>query len=376
MLLLLVMAAPLFTLHSSLFTLHSLMPRLLIIRFSAMGDVAMMVPVVRRLALQYPDWDITVLTRQRLTQLFVTPEPNIHLIGVDLNDYKGFGGLNKLFKEMKAQSFDAVADFHDVLRTKYLRRRFRWAGVKVAVIDKGRSEKKQLLGNGLQVSPLCHTLERYADVLKQLSLPVDLSASIPPFESASEEKKEELSRQLRIHREKSWIGIAPFAAHPGKIYPLEQMHEVARQLASRGFEVLLFGAGPHESSVMESWEQSGITSVSGKLAGLHEEMQLMSCLRTMIAMDSANMHIASLTGIPVISIWGATHPKAGFTPWGQSDDHIIQDAELACRPCSIYGKKPCKYGDLRCMTHITPDQIVERTLSIMNTSHHESFESL
>lgn len=343
--------------------------KLLIIRFSAMGDVAMMVPLVRRLALQYPDLDITVLTRQRLTQLFVPAEPNIHLMGVDLNQYKGFGGLNRLYKQVKATPFDAVADFHDVLRTKYLRRRFRWAGVKVAVIDKGRAEKKQLLGHGLDASPLCHTVERYADVLQRLSLPVDLSAPLPPFEVPSGEKLAGICQKLRIHREKPWIGIAPFAAHPGKIYPLEQMHDVAKQLASLGFEVLLFGAGPHETALMESWEQPQITSVCGKLEGLHEEMQLMSRLRVMIAMDSANMHIATLTGIPVISIWGATHPKAGFTPWQQPDNLIIQDADLVCRPCSIYGKKPCKFGDLRCMTHITPQQIVERVIVINDMSN-------
>ncbi len=92
-------------------------------------------------------------------------------------------------------------------------------------------------------------------------------------------------------------------------------------------------------------------------------MLLMSQLDLMISMDSANMHIASIFGIRVLSIWGATHPKAGFSGYGQTPDSEMQ-VNIPCRPCSIYGKKPCKFGDMRCM-EIAPDMIVQKATNMI-----------
>jgi ADP-heptose:LPS heptosyltransferase len=112
-----------------------------------------------------------------------------------------------------------------------------------------------------------------------------------------------------------------------------------------------------------------VLNVSGALGGLKNEMLLMSQLDVMLSMDSANMHIASILGTPVISIWGATHPKAGFSGYGQ-DSRNEQQLSLPCRPCSIYGKKPCQFGDLRCM-NIAPETIVKATLNLLqDTSSH------
>ncbi len=83
-------------------------------------------------------------------------------------------------------------------------------------------------------------------------------------------------------------------------------------------------------------------------------------LRVMLTMDSGNMHLASLVGTRVVSIWGATHPFAGFLGFGQSEDDCIQ-RDLPCRPCSIYGNKACKFGDYRCMD-IAPEEIVGKLM--------------
>ena len=97
---------------------------------------------------------------------------------------------------------------------------------------------------------------------------------------------------------------------------------------------------------------------------MHQELILMSHLDVMLSMDSANIHLASLTATPVVSVWGATHPYAGFVGWNQPQENIIQ-ADLDCRPCSIYGKRPCRRGDLACMNMIRPEQIVERIEQIL-----------
>ncbi len=333
---------------------------ILIIRFSAMGDVAMLVPLVHSLAVQYPHLHITLLTRKHLTPFYDWMPANVETIGVDLKQYKGIGGLNRLYKELKNKGFDAVADMHDVLRSKFLRLRFRMSGVRCVSIDKGRKEKKRLIGHGMQSGQLTPMVQRYADVVVKLGLSVKLD-----YSSAFDKAKEDISPLASVippKREKEkWVGIAPFAAHENKIYPLDKMKAVVKTIAEhKSVRVFLFGAGKKEKEVLEGWESERVMSVCGKLGGLHNEMLLMSQLDVMLAMDSANMHIASLVGTPVVSIWGATHPKAGFLPWNQPADNILQVDDLPCRPCSVYGNKPCQFGDLRCMNRIKPDSIINK----------------
>lgn len=335
--------------------------RLLVIRFSAMGDVAMTAPVISLLAKQHPHLRITVLTRKRFVPMFEWTPANVEVKGIDLESYSGVGGLTKLFYELQKRDFDAVADLHDVLRTKYLRTCFRMAGKKVAVIDKGRKEKKQLVKNTSDGNTLKRTYERYADTFKELGLALELQ----PF--AFDLSKENLMPlQTKFGRKQEgerWIGIAPFAAHETKVYPLEKMHQVADTLAELGCKVFLFGAGKKECDVLDDWQNEGIVNVCGKLNGLHQEMLLISKLDTMVSMDSANMHIAAMLGTRVVSIWGSTHPSAGFNGWGLDDDSIVQVDSLQCRPCSIYGNKPCKLGDHRCMNMITPEDIVNKVVN-------------
>ncbi|MDO4994877.1 MAG: glycosyltransferase family 9 protein [Bacteroidales bacterium] len=339
------------------------MRRLLIIRLSAMGDVALTVPVVDCLACQNSDLRVTVLTKQQNVPLFDWMPANVEVIGVDVKRVKGVGGLERLYQQLKQRRFDAVADLHDVLRTKYLRTRFRMGGVPVAVIDKGRKAKKALLGHGMDLEALQHTTDRYADVLRRLGFDfkVDFERAFEPREENFAPIEKRVGRKMQGER---WVGIAPFAAHEGKVYPLTRMRRVAEMLAGQGCRVFLFGAGQKERSVLEGWQTTDIVSTCGVLSGLHNEMLLMSRLDCMIAMDSANMHLAALVGTPVVSVWGATHPKAGFTPWRQGDVGIVERNDLPCRPCSVYGNKPCLFGDLRCMD-ITPESIVERVLKVL-----------
>lgn len=332
--------------------------KLLVIRFSAMGDVAMTIPVVSLLAQQHPELRITVLTRKRFTQMFEWTPANVNVKGIDLDSYKGVGGLTRLFRELHKQDFDAVADLHDVLRTKFLRTCFRMAGVRVAVINKGRKDKKQLLANPYQTAPLKPMYERYADTFRSLGLSLNIESyhcnlsqeSLMPVHTAFGRKREG----------ERWIGVAPFAAHDMKVYPLDKMHEAVQMMAEKGWRVFLFGAGAKESGILSEWENEGITSVCGKLGGLRDELLLISQLDCMVSMDSANMHLAAMLGTPVLGIWGATHPKAGFNGWGLTDADVLQIDDLPCRPCSVYGNKPCQFGDHRCMTRIEPKDIVDR----------------
>lgn len=333
--------------------------KLLVIRFSALGDIAMTVPVVVSVCLNHPDIEVTMLTSrmgEKIYRAVASAIPNLTVRGINPhNDYSGIAGLNRLYGELKQERFDAVADLHDVLRTQWLRFRFSLSGKMLQHIHKGRKEKKALVKKG-EHKQLKHGIIRYQEVFEQLGLNATLC-----YDATT------MGGQLQYAVEGSHsVGIAPYAQHQGKIYPEEMMLKVIAQLLETHPErhIYLLG-GPSEQKDLDRWCQLNpqrIHNTAGKQT-LADDMALLSKLDCIISMDSANMHLASLVGTRVVSIWGATHIYAGFLGYGQKVEDVVE-ASLECRPCSIYGNKPCKYGDYRCMLSIHPETIVNTVNSL------------
>lgn len=343
---------------------------ILVIRFSAMGDVAMTVPIVWAVAHQYPDVRITVLSRAFARPFFENLAPNVNFMEADLKgEYHGIKGLNSLYRRLTAKQFTHVADLHSVLRSKYLRMRFNIGHFKVQHIDKHRKMRRQLVSKENKIrQQLPTSFENYVEVFAKLGFPIATNNFKSIF-TAEGGNLHCLPEQIGMKGEnEKWIGIAPFAAHKGKIYPKEQMHEVVRLLTEKypKVRIFLFGRGKEEEETFPKWSQQmpQCTCVSWHLDGIEQELILMSHLDVMLSMDSANMHMASLTGTPVVSVWGATHPMAGFMGWNQDEKNAVQ-IDMDCRPCSIYGQKPCIHGDYRCMTGIKPEMIVEKISAIL-----------
>ena len=337
---------------------------ILVIRFSAMGDVAMTVPVVYSLAKQYPDLRITVLSQAFARPFFAHMPHNVGFMEADVKkEYHGMKGLNALYRRLMAKNFTAVADLHSVLRSKYLRMRFSIDRYKVAHIDKHRAERKRLTAlEQKQLEQLPTSFENYADVFARLGYPVKTE-----FTSVFQDGGGSLELLPEGFRDKAedeeWIGVAPFAAHKGKIYPVEMMERALGMLSEKHPQArfFLFGGGRKETAVMNEWHSRNprLENASAQLGGISGELVLMNNLDLMLSMDSSNMHMASLVGTPVVSVWGATHPYAGFMGWRQDPDNAVM-IDLPCRPCSIYGNKPCVRGNYPCMTGITPEMIVGR----------------
>lgn len=334
-----------------------------------MGDVAMLVPVVASLARQYPHLRITVLSRPFARPMFEKLPPNVGFMAADVKkDYHGIHGLNVLYRRLIAKQFTKVADCHDVLRTKYLRLRFLLGGFKVRHINKHRCGKRRLTREkNKKFVQQPTSFQNYFDVLAALGYPVEPNfTSIFPPGGASIDTLYNITG--RKGEGEKWIGVAPFAAHKGKIYPLEKMREAISLIVKQYPEskIFLFGGGKSEQKTLEDmskeWPQA--VTVAGKLGGLENEMRLMSRLDVMVSMDSANMHLASLTATPVVSVWGATHPYAGFMGWNQKVDNAVQ-VSLPCRPCSIYGNKPCLRGDYACLNMINPEDIAKKVSAVI-----------
>lgn len=292
-----------------------------------------MVPMVRAAAEQNPGVMFDVLSQARMAGLFANMPANVQFIGVNIRQ--------QTMREIVGclGSYEMVADLHDVWRSRYIRLALRLKGARVQTIRKGRWNK-WLLTHGWIHRPLKQTIQRYAEVLLRLGLPVTIPST-------------------SVRNEGQGIGIAPFAAHPGKVYPLDKMELVVRLLNRTGERIVLFGRGEKEEAILSEWAQRypHVESAAG-LYNMEEELPLMKSLRVMVSMDSANMHLASLAGTRVVSVWGATHPNAGFMGYGQAMSDCVQ-RDLDCRPCSVYGNKKCKFGDYRCLA-INPEEIVTR----------------
>ncbi|MBQ6770782.1 MAG: glycosyltransferase family 9 protein [Bacteroidales bacterium] len=332
------------------------MKKLLVIRFSALGDIAMTVPVVHDLAVQYPDLEITMLSREMARPLFEQLPQNIHFLAADLKGrHRGIFGLKRLWDDFHIGDFDHIADFHDVLRSQYLRLNCRLSGQKVAKIDKGRKGKKALTRQKNKVfEQQATSFERYAKVLEQLGFPVKPQFVKLDYSAFRERLKPE---------NETWIGIAPFAKHPAKVYPLEKMEEVIKALSKReNTSIFLFGGGEEEKREIAKLcaKYPNVQAVQSQ-QGLKGELALMGQLDVMLSMDSANMHLASLVGTRVVSIWGGTHPYAGFLGWNQNPSDCIQ-LDLPCRPCSVYGNKPCFRGDYACLNGIESEETLTKLL--------------
>lgn len=343
------------------------MARILVLRFSALGDVAMTVPVIHSLATQYPQHEIIILSRGMMQPLFQRLPANVRFVAADLSGrHKGIAGLNQLYATLKELEIDAVADLHRVLRSRYLSFRFQLSGTAVAAICKGRAGKRQLTRRQHKVlEEQKSSFQRYADVFAALGYPVSLQFT--SLYGAQRGDFAEIAGVVEPKGTDKWIGIAPFAKHAGKIYPMELQEQVVAHFAANSMvKVFLFGGGKEEQEVFDRWTKKypSVTSLVGKL-NLSTELHLMSYLDVMLSMDSANMHLASLVGIPVVSIWGATHPYAGFMGWKQQSDHALQ-LDLSCRPCSVYGQKPCFRGDYACLKQITPQQVIEKIERIIS----------
>lgn len=338
---------------------------LLVIRLSAMGDVAMAVPILKAMEKQYPTLKITMLSKPFLRPLF-TDLKNVTFYAAEVDGkHKGFFGIYKLFKELKSFNIDAVADLHNVLRSKVLRTFFKLSFSEVAFIDKGRSEKRALTQSKNKVfKQLKTTHERYADVFRNLGFNLDLSS--PEFQPKKELTQEIL--EITGVKNTKWIGIAPFATYIAKMYPLEFIKEVIAELSQQPIKIFLFGGGKKEIELLENLANKFPTAinVAGKLK-LDQELTLISNLDVMVSMDSGNAHFAAMLGVNTITIWGVTHPFAGFAPFNQPfENAILPDLEKYPNiPCSIYGNKVCE-GYENAIRSISPKTIVKKVLEALN----------
>jgi ADP-heptose:LPS heptosyltransferase len=199
--------------------------------------------------------------------------------------------------------------------------------------------------------------QRHALVFKKLGFPVELNNPVYP------ERRELTHDILQITGPKTgpWIGIAPFAQHQGKVYPQDLMQEIVNELSQhQDYKLFLFGGGRREAEILDIFanDRENVMVVAGKM-NLTQELHLISNLNVMLSMDSGNAHMAAMLGVNTVTLWGATHPYAGFAPFGQPEDNTIVSNrdKYPLLPTSIYGNKKVEGYEDAMRTILTEDVV-------------------
>lgn len=332
------------------------MKRIIVTRFSAMGDVAMVASVLKALQQQHNETEIIMVSRKAFAAFFEEiPRLTLHHIEPK-GKHKGVFGLWKLFRELAVYKATYFADLHQNLRSNFLTTLFKFTSIKKEKLHKGRAEKLALIQHGEEpITPLKAMTERYAAVFRALGFSLSLTNKLlkeaRPVPKQIEEK---------LRAQPKAIGIAPFAQHLYKVFPLQKMEKVIQYLTANNYSVFIFGGGKAEQAVAEQWstENENVFNTIGQM-GLKEELDLIANLQLLISMDSAGMHMASLVGTRCLSIWGATHPYLGFLGYGQDISDCIQ-VPHPNRPSSVYGNKPCICDGVEAIDLVTPEMVITK----------------
>lgn len=322
----------------------------------------MTAPLLRAFAHQYPEVKLTVCSKPGWEPLF-QEVPNIHFFPVDTKGkHRGFIGILRWFWDIKKMHPTHVADLHEVVRSKIFRTLASLLGIRTAYTPKARKEKKQL--TKLQqktLHPLTPIIERHQQTFRKLGFAVYWNHAIAPARLLPEKVQ-----AIVQNFPKPWIGIAPFAQYASKVYPTILMQEVLEQLSNKTQgTIFLFGGGAKETAQLQQMATApNMQVVAGKFT-LTEELGLISNLQVMLSMDSANGHLAAIYGVPVVTLWGATHPYLGFIPFQQPfENSLLPNREqYPFLPTSVYGKKQVP-GYENAMHTITPEEVVAKILGL------------
>jgi len=342
----------------------------LVMRLSVLGNVAMAIPVLYPVCKANPDTRFIMLTKKWPASMFHDRPANLKVVDFDVNEnHSGLIGLLKLASSLyRMYDIDAVADLHNVSGTWVIDAYMRYKGARVARLDREKSKRRALVAHKTN-EPVTPIHERYRNVFKNLGL------EAPDTFTRLYEGRDWPQSPIVLEKEpgQRWIAISPFSSHRQKAYPLELMEQVIAELSKReNYWIFLMGGGKQEKIALRgiARKYKRVTSMAEVKHRFIDEYALLGKCDLMLTMESANMHLASLVDLQAMTVWGPTSPSCGYLGYNQVIEDDIQ-LDMECRPCSITGDKPCKYGDFRCLANIKPQDIVERVITAVerNVEH-------
>lgn len=347
------------------------MKKTLIVRYLRLGDAILVLPLIYDLALKYPNDTFVVLFNSKLDVLFGLMSSNVKFIGMVYKRPKAFlralrHKVDKhiLLLRLAFMNFDNIvflqAESFEVLASRL----FRKFGVNVIKSQKPDFDSKKRL------SLKCNDGITIVDLHKEKLAQLGYTGLVPRFDSSKlrDQNNSALYQKLAIDKNKKLLAIAPFSFQEDKAYPLDKMEEVILYFSGKEdyFQILILGGGDHEKKIADCWTDKypSVINLVNRVS-FREEVFIISQCKLVLTMDSANLHLASLLNIPVVSIWGATTPKCGYYPEKEDLDRAIVKG-LNCQPCSLWGGSSCPSNAIKysCLD-ISPEVVIKKIEEVL-----------
>ncbi len=318
------------------------MKKILVIRFSSIGDIVLTTPVVRALKEQL-NAEVHYLTKKSFVS-FLEPNPNIDTI------YSIEKEIDEVVADLQKENYDFVVDLHNNLRTARLKKALKKPNKSFKKLN---IEKWLLVNFKLDKMPDVHIVDRYLDTVKELGIKNDhkgLDYYIPT-------KDEVALNSLPTGFDKGYIGFVIGGQHATKMLPEEKITSVIKKLNKK---VVLLG-GPEDAEKANRIEKTigeNVYNAAGKY-NLNQSASLVKQADAIITHDTGLMHIAAAFQKKIISVWGNTVPELGMYPYQAGEgSQIMEVKDLSCRPCSKIGYKKCPKGHFKCMVNQDEELII------------------
>jgi len=321
------------------------MKKVLIIRFSSIGDIVLTTPVIRNL--KNNGYEIHYITKKQFKSV-IENNSNIDTLHLIDKDYT----LSKAIKDLKKEGFDFVIDLHNNFRSFKVKRALK---VKYYTFNKLNFKKLLLVRTGINLMPTKHIVERYLDTLEQLNIKLDnkgLDYTIPKQDNL------ELNKYIPENFINEYISYVIGGTYQGKRMPAHKIVEVINKSSAKF--VLLGGKDDIENGeyIINNVDTENVVSLCGKI-NLNQSASIIKQSKLVITNDTGLMHIASSFGKKIISLWGCTSPILGMNPYKSHPDSIeIEPSQLNRTPCSKLGNK-CKYPNWKCVHEIPEIEIIK-----------------
>jgi ADP-heptose:LPS heptosyltransferase len=316
--------------------------KILVIRFSSMGDIIYTTPVVRCLKQQLKDAEVHFLTKPAFKYIY---DNNPYLDRLLLLKPT----LAETIEEIKSEKYDYIIDLHNNLRTSLIKLR---TGIKSSTYKKQRIRKWLSLKFHLKLVPPVHLVERYLKAVKFLGVkndgkPIDYYIKT----------EHDLKKLLPASHQQNYVAFVIGATHFTKRMPNDKIISICRQIDQ---PVVLLGGEDVKANGAEISDAIGdnIYNACGSTS-LDESVYLVSKATKIIGFDTGLTHIAEAFDKPIASIWGGTVPELlGVQPYMVKDAEIV-GINLSCRPCSRFGLEKCPLGHFKCMRDIPENKVVD-----------------
>jgi lipopolysaccharide heptosyltransferase II len=343
-----------------------LSPDILVVRFSAIGDILLTTPLLRAIRTRHPGARVAYLTKEQYAPL-LADNPNVN----EVLAIRDEDSLRAIAATIRSVRYSHLLDLHGNLRTLGLRAIVRgpWR-----TFSKRRLERQVLITTKRDIYPADVPMaERYFEAAAGLD--VDVDAEPPDFFLApeAEERAAERLASLGVGEGRALVAIAPGAAHATKCWPADGWIRLTRRLIATGAEVVVVG-GPEDAEVgkaivagvrgrITGGTETRVTSVAGML-GLQESGAVIRRAAALISGDTGVMHMATGVGTPVVALFGPTVAQFGFFPYRAARSAVVE-LPLECRPCSAQGGPACPLGHHRCLRAIAPETVFEALCTVL-----------